>query len=108
MALGSGAGQNLTTGSDNVAIASPGQAGESGTIRIGTNARQTAAFVAGISGASVPGNARPVLVSPNGKLGTAPGRAAGGLSAAEGEWLLATVKRQQRQIDRLRERVRGG
>ena len=42
LALGSGAGKNLTTGSDNVDIANPGKAGESGTIRIGNGAKQTA------------------------------------------------------------------
>jgi hypothetical protein len=54
-----------------------------------------------------------VLVNANGKLGTAPARAgqasaAEPLSAADDERLLATVKRQQRQIDRLRESVGKG
>ena len=59
LALGSGAGQNLTTGSDNVDIAHSGVAGESGTIRIGTNDKQTAAFIAGVSGVSVGGRRSP-------------------------------------------------
>jgi hypothetical protein len=107
VALGSGAGQNLTTGSNNVAIASPGAAGESATIRIGTNAKQTAAFIAGISGASVPGNARQVLISPNGKLGTAPVRSGAKPLAATVTRLSAELRRQQRQLERLRERVKG-
>ena len=52
------AGKNLTTGSNNVDIANPGKAGESGTIRIGTDGTQTATFIAGISGTtSAPGPA---------------------------------------------------
>jgi hypothetical protein len=108
VAPGAAAGQNLTTGSDNVAIANPGKSGESGTIRIGNPNRHTATFIVGIRGTNVGGTAQPVVINSNGKLGTAPAPAPGGLSAAQGEWLLATVKRQQRQIERLRERVRGG
>ena len=109
VALGSGAGRNLTNGVENVDIAHPGVAGESGAIRIGTVGDQTAAFVAGISGASLAANAQPVLVSPNGKLGTAPARSgAGGPLDAAVRRLTAEVKRQQRQIVRLREQVKGG
>jgi hypothetical protein len=36
LALGSGAGRNLTTGSDNIEVASAGKAGEAKTIRVGT------------------------------------------------------------------------
>ncbi len=58
----------LTSGEHNVYIASPGgAASESDTIRIGTQGTQTAAFVAGISGASVSGSA--VIVDANGQLG---------------------------------------
>jgi hypothetical protein len=108
VAIGTQAGQNLTTGSNNIDIANAGKAGEAGTIRIGNPSKQTATFIAGITGTNVGGTAQPVVVNSNGKLGTAPAPSAGGLSAAEGEWLLATVKRQQRQIERLRARVRGG
>lgn len=109
VALGSGAGRNLTNGVENVDIAHPGVAGESGAIRIGTVGDQTAAFMAGISGASVAANAQPVLVSPNGKLGTAPARPDVATPLASTiRHLESELRRQQRQIDRLRERVRGG
>jgi hypothetical protein len=109
VALGSGAGRNLTNGVENVAITHPGVAGESGAIRIGTVGDQTAAFIAGISGASVTANAQPVLVSPNGKLGTAPARSDVATPLASTiRRLESELRRQQRQIDRLRERVRGG
>ena len=52
IALGSRAGINLTTGSNNIDIGAPGVAGESSTIRIGTAANQTATFIAGIRGAT--------------------------------------------------------
>jgi hypothetical protein len=84
-------------------------AGESGAIRIGTVGDQTAAFMAGISGASVAANAQPVLVGPNGKLGTAPARSDIATPLASTiRRLESELRRQQRQIDRLRERVRGG
>jgi hypothetical protein len=109
VALGSGAGRNLTNGVENVDIAHPGVAGESGAIRIGTVGDQTAAFMAGISGTSVAANAQPVLVSPNGKLGTAPARSDVATPLASTiRRLESELRRQQRQIDRLRERVRGG
>ena len=96
---------NLTTGSNNVHIANPGQAGDAGTIRIGTGA-QTATFIAGISGTPLGGVTQPVVVNSNGKLGVAPAAAAGRLGVAEGRRLMAAIKRQQRQIDRLRRRFR--
>ena len=102
IALGSSAGQDLATGSDNVYIANRGVDGDSGQIRIGTAASQNATFIAGISGKSVTANARQVLVSPSGKLGTAP---AGAASTAS---LAATVERLQRQVERLRKQVKGG
>ena len=102
VALGTNAGQNLTTGSDNVDIANAGKAGESGTIRIGTNNKQTATYIAGISGMTLGGAAQPVVVKSNGQLGTAPARSASTASLA------ATVERLQRQVERLREQVKGG
>src|SRR5206468_3062447 len=48
IALGSVAGFNLTTGSDNIDIGNVGVAAESNTIRIGTG--QTKTFIAGING----------------------------------------------------------
>ena len=69
-ALGWGAGSNLTTGDNNIDIgfAVSGAAGESNTIRIGTSVN-TATFIKGISGATVPGGAA-VFVNSSGHLGT--------------------------------------
>jgi hypothetical protein len=73
IALGYGAGANLTTGNSNIDIGNAGVAGESKTIRIGTNGTQTKTFVAGINGAAVTGAA--VKVNAAGQLGTAPSSA---------------------------------
>jgi hypothetical protein len=67
IAEGYKAGYNLTTGSNNIDIGNQGVAGESDTIRIGTASTQTAAYMAGIFGTSVTGNA--VVVSSSGQLG---------------------------------------
>jgi hypothetical protein len=70
IALGYLAGQNLTTGSRNIYIGNAGgSGGESNTIRIGTVGRQTATFIAGISGATVPTGVA-VIVDADGHLGT--------------------------------------
>jgi hypothetical protein len=68
-ALGHAAGSNLTTGDNNIDIGwnVVGVAGESNTTRIGTG--QSAAYISGISGATVP-NGATVLVGSNGHLGT--------------------------------------
>jgi len=72
--IGLAAGVNLTTGSNNIDIGNDGVAGESGTIRIGTQGGrvggQTRIFVAGINGVSVRGT--PVFVNADGQLGTTP------------------------------------
>ena len=94
--------KNLTTGSNNVDIANAGKAGEAGTIRIGTADKQTATFIAGISGTTLGGAAQPVVVNSNGQLGTAPAASASTASLA------ATVERLQRQVERLRKQVKGG
>jgi len=71
-ALGSGAGLFLTTGSNNIDIANGGVAGESNTIRIGTEGGQTATFIAGIYGETTGSTTTlPVIVDVNGQLGTA-------------------------------------
>jgi hypothetical protein len=71
IALGYAAGTR-TTGSNNIDIGDIGVAGESNTIRIGGDGfgggPQTAAFIAGISGTAVVGDA--VVVDGNGQLGT--------------------------------------
>ena len=64
---GGEAGLNLTTGSDNIDIANPGVAGESGTIRIGDHGTQTAAFIAGVRGTTLGRAAQPVVVRSTGK-----------------------------------------
>jgi len=73
IALGNGAGQNLTTGSNNIDIGNQGVAGESRTIRIGTQGTQTKTCIAGISSAGVNGSA--VKINAAGQVGTAPSAA---------------------------------
>jgi hypothetical protein len=71
-ALGSGAGLFLTTGNNNIDIANGGVAGESNTIRIGTEGGQAASFIAGIYGETTGSTTTlPVIVDVNGQLGTA-------------------------------------
>jgi len=67
--IGLDGGLDLTTGSNNICIGTSGVAGESGTIRIGAGGRQTATFIAGISGQTSPGGVA-VFVTATGKLGT--------------------------------------
>src|SRR5437667_578426 len=67
VALGANAGFHLTTGNNNIDIANRGVAGESNTIRIGKT--HTATYIAGISGATVPGGVG-VIVDSTGHLGT--------------------------------------
>jgi hypothetical protein len=69
VALGNFAGQNLTTGDNNIDIGNQGIAGEANTIRIGTMGTQTAIYVAGIMGKTVP-MSTPVFVNSKGQLGT--------------------------------------
>jgi hypothetical protein len=69
IALGAGAGLNLTTGSNNIDIGNQGIAGESNTIRIGTVGTQNATFIAGIRGDTVASGVG-VIVGANGQLGT--------------------------------------
>jgi hypothetical protein len=67
IALGASSGLNLTVGNNNIDIGNIGVAGESGTIRIGTQGTHTKAFVGGIFGSMVTGDA--VVVSNTGQLG---------------------------------------
>ena len=69
IALGDAAGTNNITGSDNIYIGNPGTHTDSSRIRIGTPGTQTKAFIAGISGATVPSGVG-VIVGSNGQLGT--------------------------------------
>jgi hypothetical protein len=70
IAVGFSAGNNLTTGSNNIDIGAPGVAGESGVIRIGKSPTATATFIAGISGKTVASGVG-VIVNSSGQLGTA-------------------------------------
>jgi hypothetical protein len=70
-AVGYFAGQNLTTGNDNIDIGADGVAGESGVIRIGRAFIGTA-YIAGIRGVTTQNaDAIPVLIDSAGQLGTA-------------------------------------
>jgi hypothetical protein len=69
IALGNFAGANLTTGNNNIDIGNQGVAGEAGTIRIGVIGTQTATYIAGIMGKTVP-RSTPVFINANGQLGT--------------------------------------
>jgi hypothetical protein len=70
IAIGPAAGELLTSGSsNNIYISNLGAASESNTIRIGTVGTQTAAFIAGISGATSASGVA-VLVNRSGQLGT--------------------------------------
>ena len=69
-ALGYNAGQNITTGNYNIDIGNAGTAGDSYTIRIGTDTVQTSFFAAGIYGNMTNGAGVPVLIDFNGQLGT--------------------------------------
>lgn len=67
--IGYAGGYSLTTGSNNIDIGNVGEAGESGTIRIGTASTTKATYIAGISGVTVAGSGTPVVVNSNGQLG---------------------------------------
>jgi hypothetical protein len=75
-AIGYRAGRNLTTGSDNIAISNVGVAGESHTMRLGTQGSAvvgsgvTRTFVAGIQGVTTGLAGSAVFVDANGQLGT--------------------------------------
>ena len=99
LALGGGSGFNLTSGSKNIAIGSAGAVGESGTIRIGTTGDQTAAYLAGVYGSTVPGLSNlPVIVNSSGKLGTS--------SVAELLARSGMFKRLRTKVSRLRAKLR--
>jgi hypothetical protein len=103
--LGSLAGGNLTTGTDNVIIgtgaavaytgaesdnivigstnSNPGYAGDMGAIRIGTSAFQTTCFIAGIDGVNV-GSVATVVTEASNQLGTAVITAGSGITVTPG------------------------
>ena len=105
IALGPDAGANVAgVRSDNIEIGNRGLGTDTATTRIGTQGTQTRAFVAGITGTSIPGPTQAVVVNSAGQLGTATaGKSAGaGTLRAAVRQLTSVVERQQRQIDRLR------
>src|SRR5438132_3492937 len=69
IALGDQAGGNLTTGDSNIDVGNRGVAGEANAIRLGTQGTQTATYIAGISGVTVPTGVG-VIIDANGHLGT--------------------------------------
>ena len=69
IALGSAAGNLISTGNFNIDIGNIGVGDDSNTIRIGDPAIQTATYIAGISGATVPSGVT-VIVGNDGHLGT--------------------------------------
>jgi trimeric autotransporter adhesin len=69
IALGASAGLNLTHGDHNIDIGNKGVAAEANTVRIGMTGTQTATFIAGISGVTVPTGV-PVIIDTDGHLGT--------------------------------------
>ena len=70
--MGSSAGINLTTGSNNIDIGNAGVAAESAKIRIGKQGTQTGAFISGIYNVSEGGTIKPLYINSNGQLGTQP------------------------------------
>jgi hypothetical protein len=69
--IGSSGGNALTTGNFNIDIGHSGNAGEAGTVRIGTPGNQTRTFIAGITGVTPGGGgAQAVVVDVNGQLGS--------------------------------------
>jgi hypothetical protein len=69
IAVGSFAGGFLNSGDNNIDIGNSGFGNDSNTIRIGDPAFQTATYIAGISGATVPSGVT-VIVGSDGHLGT--------------------------------------
>ena len=67
--MGDFAGENLTTGDNNIDIGNDGFAAEANTIRIGTEGTHTKTFIAGISVSAIAGGA--VVVNNRGRLGVA-------------------------------------
>jgi hypothetical protein len=69
--IGSNAGANLTSGSNNIDIGNLGVAGEAAKIRIGKQGTQAATYVAGIYGKTVASGTKvAVMIDSTGKLGT--------------------------------------
>jgi hypothetical protein len=65
--VGSMAGQNVSTGSNNIEIGNAGTAADHGIVRLGTPGTHLATFVAGINSSHVTGSA--VYITAGGQLG---------------------------------------
>jgi hypothetical protein len=89
--IGSGAGLNLTTGDNNIDIFDPGVAGESNTIRIGTQGTQTDTFIAGIYQEKVGKKHCSVLVDSDGRVGC------GSSKEVDASMLLNEVQKQAKE-----------
>jgi hypothetical protein len=96
-ALGWGAGNLLTSGSDNIYVGHPGVATESSTLRLGD--LQTRAFIKGVAGVSLSGNT--VVINSAGQLGVQAASAAETILPD----VLQVVEAQQQQIELLQDRV---
>jgi hypothetical protein len=71
VAIGFSAGGNAAASLNSIFIRNSGAAGDTATIKIGTQGTQTSAFIAGISGITTGvDDAIPVLIASNGQLGT--------------------------------------
>ena len=69
--IGSNAGANLTSGSNNIDIGNLSVAGDAAKIRIGKQGTQTATYIAGIYGKTVASGTKvAVMIDSTGKLGT--------------------------------------
>lgn len=113
-ALGTNSGSALkTTSSNNVDIANVGVAGDSGTIRIGTNSTQTRAFMSGIYETTIQQPACGVVVNAAGQLGCKSGEIEAKVNSVESPALVsqlayehARAERQQNEIDQLASELR--
>ena len=101
LAIGSGAGEQVRSGSNNIEIANPGLTTDANTIRIGTTAN-TAAFLGGVFNRNVSGASRTVVVNASGKLGTeivgGPKRATLERDLASQDKRIAELERQVRRL----------
>jgi hypothetical protein len=71
IAIGTWAGQSITTTSNNIDIGNNGSASDNGTVRIGTDGKQISFFAAGVRGVITGKNdAIPVVIDSAGQLGT--------------------------------------
>lgn len=87
--VGTGAGDYNTTGSNDIYIGNSGVGTESGAIRIGNGAQQTA-YIAGVYGATASGGV-PVFINSNGQLATGGGTSLAVTGNVTGQTLTGTT-----------------